>query len=278
MAIIRGRLRRMGVTLRWGPTGLMLGDALTKDIADAADLLRACVRASAYQLADESSTLQRAREEREAGSLTKTTFESRGHGRRTASTSLSSNLCLGVAAGLYSSMLNIGRRCCTCLGSAPSSISPKIQLEPTGSFHHVNFRRTPFAVADVSCSSNLGLRRQVRLKLIQLPSRSDQQEVVAKRVTATVHVVKLGLRRLIIQIDDEEEQLTIGNSLFHLENTCGRFFNDADTFETAMTRSLCNKPPVSGCKGLNTISLVTELLSLLLLLRVFLLLLLLLLG
>ena len=61
MAIIRGCLRRMGVTLRWGPTGLILGDALTKDKADAADLLRACVRASAYQLADESSTLQRAR-------------------------------------------------------------------------------------------------------------------------------------------------------------------------------------------------------------------------
>ena len=44
----------------------MPGDALTKDKADAADLLRACARASACQLADESSTLQRAREEREA--------------------------------------------------------------------------------------------------------------------------------------------------------------------------------------------------------------------
>ena len=44
----------------------MLGDALTEDKAEAADVLRACVRASAYQLADESSTLQRAREERES--------------------------------------------------------------------------------------------------------------------------------------------------------------------------------------------------------------------
>ena len=35
MAIIRGCLRRMGVTFRWGPTGLMLGDALTKDKAEA---------------------------------------------------------------------------------------------------------------------------------------------------------------------------------------------------------------------------------------------------
>ena len=77
MAIIRGCLKRMEVTLRWGPTGLMLGDALTKDKAEAADLLRACVRASAYQLADESSTLQRAREEREARSLA-----IRSHGRR----------------------------------------------------------------------------------------------------------------------------------------------------------------------------------------------------
>ena len=69
MAIIRGCLSRMRVTLRWGPTGLMLGDALTKYKAEAADLLRACVRASAYQLADESSTLQWAREEGEARSF-----------------------------------------------------------------------------------------------------------------------------------------------------------------------------------------------------------------
>ena len=47
----------------------MLGDALTKDKADPADLLRASVRASAYQLVDESCTLQRAREEREAGTF-----------------------------------------------------------------------------------------------------------------------------------------------------------------------------------------------------------------
>ena len=46
MAIIHGFLRRMGVTLRWGPTRLMLGDALTKDKADAADLLRACAHIS----------------------------------------------------------------------------------------------------------------------------------------------------------------------------------------------------------------------------------------
>ena len=35
MAINHGRLGRVGVTLRWGPTGLMLGDALTKDKGEA---------------------------------------------------------------------------------------------------------------------------------------------------------------------------------------------------------------------------------------------------
>ena len=84
MAIIRGGLRRMGVTLRWGPTGLMLGDALTRDQAEPADSLRACVRASACQLADESSTLQRARDEREARSLAKADGKIQGLGRRTA--------------------------------------------------------------------------------------------------------------------------------------------------------------------------------------------------
>ena len=50
---------------------MILGKALTKDEADAADLLRACVFVVGYQHADGSFTLQRAREEREAESLTK---------------------------------------------------------------------------------------------------------------------------------------------------------------------------------------------------------------
>ena len=59
-----------GVTLRCGPTGLMLGGGTDQRQAEAADLLRACVPASsAYQLAD---TLQRAGEEREVRSLGKT--------------------------------------------------------------------------------------------------------------------------------------------------------------------------------------------------------------
>ena len=51
MATTRRCLKRMEVTLRWGPMGLMLGDALTRNEAEAADLLKACVRASACQLA-----------------------------------------------------------------------------------------------------------------------------------------------------------------------------------------------------------------------------------
>ena len=68
MAIIRGCLKRIGVTLRWGLTVLTLLNALMIDKADDADLMRAW---SAYQIADESSTLQRVREEREAKPSTK---------------------------------------------------------------------------------------------------------------------------------------------------------------------------------------------------------------
>ena len=57
---------------------------LTKDKAEAADMLRACVRAFAYQLADESSRLQRAPDERESWSSAKADGKIRGHGRRTA--------------------------------------------------------------------------------------------------------------------------------------------------------------------------------------------------
>ena len=51
---------------------------MTKDQADAADFLRACAHASAYQLAGGSSTLQRAREERETRSARKLAFPTSG--------------------------------------------------------------------------------------------------------------------------------------------------------------------------------------------------------
>ena len=67
----------------------MLGDAWSKDKADAVDLLRACARSSACQLTDESSTLPRCRKEREARfartlavSDTASNGEVQSHGRR----------------------------------------------------------------------------------------------------------------------------------------------------------------------------------------------------
>eukprot|EP00959_Pyramimonas_sp_CCMP1952_P174652 3650033-Pyramimonas_sp.AAC.1 len=63
--IARQALQRFKGCLRWGPTSLMLADALTKEKADAHDLLRACVRSGVYQLADESVTLESAAAERE---------------------------------------------------------------------------------------------------------------------------------------------------------------------------------------------------------------------
>eukprot|EP00974_Lingulodinium_polyedra_P031025 2985491-Lingulodinium_polyedra.AAC.1 len=53
LSIAKESLRRLGGTLRWGPTSLMLADCLTKDRAEPADLLRACLRHCCYQLADE---------------------------------------------------------------------------------------------------------------------------------------------------------------------------------------------------------------------------------
>ena len=44
-------------------------------------------------------------------------------------------------------------------------------------------------------------------------------DAVVERVTATVHSVELGLRRVLIHVDDEEEQLTLGSQLFQLEVT-----------------------------------------------------------
>ena len=85
-AIICGCLRRMGAALRWRPTELMLGDALTKDKADGAELLRACVRTPECQVSEESSTLIRAREERKIGKKTNNIRHSeiRGNGRPSA--------------------------------------------------------------------------------------------------------------------------------------------------------------------------------------------------
>ena len=65
LLIARQALRRLGGSLRWGPTSLMLADALTKEKPEPHDLLRACIKAKVYQLADEPTVLQHASPERE---------------------------------------------------------------------------------------------------------------------------------------------------------------------------------------------------------------------
>jgi hypothetical protein len=65
LMIARQALQRLGGILRWGPTSLMLADALTKEKPEAHDLLRACIRSGVYQLADEPTVLENAAAERE---------------------------------------------------------------------------------------------------------------------------------------------------------------------------------------------------------------------
>ena len=65
LAIAKESLSRLSATLRWGPTSLMLADCLTKDKAEPADLLRACIRHGVCQLADEVTVLARAATERQ---------------------------------------------------------------------------------------------------------------------------------------------------------------------------------------------------------------------
>ena len=51
-------------------------------------------------------------------------------------------------------------------------------------------------------------------------------DAVVERVTATKHVVELGLPHAVIHVDGGDEQLTFGNTLFQLEDTCGLFLFD----------------------------------------------------
>ena len=115
LAIIRRSLRRMGVTLRWRPTGLMLGNGLSKNKADAAVTLRACVRALALQMTDESSTLQRIDEQRDANSARQLTAFNQCSKKRTAGK---------VVPGKSHGRLSRRKRLCTVL-------SAKCQLRPS---------------------------------------------------------------------------------------------------------------------------------------------------
>ena len=57
MAIIKQSIERAGLQVRWCPTELMVCDALTKDKADPADLLRAILELGRYQLSSEAEVL-----------------------------------------------------------------------------------------------------------------------------------------------------------------------------------------------------------------------------
>ena len=56
--IIKEGIHRMNATLRWIPTDRMIADGLTKESADALDLLRACVKTGRYQVSPESDVLE----------------------------------------------------------------------------------------------------------------------------------------------------------------------------------------------------------------------------
>ena len=58
VVITREGLAKMKASLRWIPTDRMLADALTKESAEAMDLLRACIRTGRYQISDEDTVLE----------------------------------------------------------------------------------------------------------------------------------------------------------------------------------------------------------------------------
>lgn len=67
--IIKDSIRRLEASLRWIPTNRMLADSMTKESADALDLLRACVRSSRYQISPEETVLELRAKERDRRKL-----------------------------------------------------------------------------------------------------------------------------------------------------------------------------------------------------------------
>ena len=65
LAIIRETLRRIGGVIRWAPTWLQLADALTKESAEAMDLLRAAMTTNKYHLSQESTMMEAAARQRQ---------------------------------------------------------------------------------------------------------------------------------------------------------------------------------------------------------------------
>ena len=79
-------------------------------------------------------------------------------------------------------------------------------------------------------------------------------DTVGDRVTATVHVVELGLRHAIIHVDGGEEQPTFGDHLLQLEDTCGqrRRRSSPELLTTKWCLSAANPAPdgsLRSCTG-----------------------------
>ena len=77
--IIRESVGRLKCSLRWTPGDRMLADALTKNSADPADLLRSCIRRACYQISDETSLLQHRAQEKDRRQRLGVTRATRGH-------------------------------------------------------------------------------------------------------------------------------------------------------------------------------------------------------
>ena len=60
LVIVRETLQRIGGVVRWSPTWLQLADALTKETAEAMDLLRAAMTTNKYHLNNESTMMEAA--------------------------------------------------------------------------------------------------------------------------------------------------------------------------------------------------------------------------
>ena len=64
IVILKESLSKTLGSLRWAPTQYMLADSLTKESADAFDLLRGCLRQGLYQISPEAQVLEYRAQER----------------------------------------------------------------------------------------------------------------------------------------------------------------------------------------------------------------------
>ena len=65
LVAIRSHLRRLGVSCRWIPTRIQLADSLTKNDAEAIDLLRSTMRRGRYEISDEDEAMEARAHEKE---------------------------------------------------------------------------------------------------------------------------------------------------------------------------------------------------------------------